>query len=141
MATFTVPGEPTGKARPIVTKSGYAFTPQKTVLYENLIKLEFERQCGSSMIPKPIPVELEVFAYYSIPKSASLKKQKLMRQGVIRPIRKPDTDNILKIVADSLNKIAYDDDSQIVRCSIEKYYGEEPRIIVGVREWRDEKPC
>ena len=141
MATFTVPGEPTGKARPIVTKSGYAFTPQKTVLYENLIKTEFERQCGDVMYPKPTQIELEVFAYYSIPKSASKKKQKLMRQGVIRPIRKPDTDNILKVVADSLNKIAYDDDSQIVRCSIEKLYGEEPRIIVGVREWKYEESC
>ena len=141
MATFTVPGEPTGKARPIVTKSGYAFTPQKTVLYENLIKLEFERQCGDAMYPKPTPIELEVFAYYSIPKSTSKKKQKLMRSGKIRPIKPCDIDNLIKCVSDALNGIAYDDDSQIVRCYGEKFYGEEPRIIVGVREWKDEKPC
>ena len=141
MATFTVPGEPTGKARPIVTKNGYAFTPQKTVLYENLVKLEYERQCGNVKYPKPKAVELEIFAYYTIPSSASKKRQNWMRNGKIRPIKKPDADNLCKIVADSLNGIAYDDDVQIARCYVEKFYGDDPRIIVGVRELSDEKSC
>ena len=47
---FTVPGEPSGKGRPRF--SGYtgangktyarAYTPNKTVMYENLVKLESE---------------------------------------------------------------------------------------------------
>ena len=134
MATFTVPGEPTGKARPIVTRSGHAYTPQKTVLYENLIKLEYGQQCGNMKYAKPKAVEMEIFAYYTIPSSASKKKQAEMRNGKIRPIKKPDADNLCKVVADSLNGIAYDDDAQIVKCTVEKYYGDDPRIIVGVRE-------
>ena len=142
MATFTVPGEPKGKARPIVAK-GHAFTPQKTVLYENLIKVEYERQCGDKMFVKPTPVELEVFAYYSIPKNTSKKKRKMMLEGKIRPIKPSDIDNVYKTVADALNGVAYDDDVQVVRCYAEKFYSDDPRIIVGVRELEeeDEKPC
>ncbi|MCM1007771.1 MAG: RusA family crossover junction endodeoxyribonuclease [Ruminococcus flavefaciens] len=46
----------------------------------------------------------------------------------LRPIKKPDADNVLKIIADSLNGIACHDDSQIVSCEIHKYYGEIPQF-------------
>ena len=32
-----------------------------------------------------------------------------MLEGVIRPSKKPDIDNVVKVIADSLNKIAYKD--------------------------------
>ena len=60
-------------------------------------------------------IELVVRAYKKEPKSVSKKKREAMLKGEIRPTKKPDWDNVGKIVADSLNNIAYDDDSQIVR--------------------------
>ena len=50
----------------------------------------------------------------------------------IRPTKKPDMDNILKIIADALNKVAYYDDKQIVECSIKKYYSNAPKVIVEI---------
>jgi Holliday junction resolvase RusA-like endonuclease len=124
---FTIPGEPTGKGRPRVTKFG-TFTPEKTVSYENLIKVTYPGKMLEGQL------EIEVQAYYSIPKSTSKKRRELMMLGEIRPTKKPDCDNVLKIIADALNKIAYNDDSQIVRAVVEKYYCENPRVEVELRE-------
>ena len=35
-------------------------------------------------------------------------------------MKKPDCDNVVKIVLDSLNKIAYDDDKQVVELTVLK---------------------
>ena len=48
--------------------------------------------------------------------------------------KKPDVDNLAKIVLDSLNKIAYDDDVQVCRLLVEKRYGETPQVLVRLSE-------
>ena len=48
--------------------------------------------------------------------------------------KKPDVDNLAKIVLDSLNKIAYDDDAQVCRLLVEKRYGETPQVLVRLSE-------
>lgn len=57
-----------------------------------------------------------------------------MRDKVIRPTKKPDMDNIIKIIADALNGIAYYDDSQIVDTAVRKFYSDEPRVVVKISE-------
>ena len=107
-----IPGEPMGKARPRVTKQGIAFTPKKTVNYETLVQEIYAVVHGNKRLEGQI--EAQIIAYFSIPKSASNKKRADMLSGKIRPTKKPDWDNIGKIICDSLNKLAYDDDSGIV---------------------------
>ncbi|WP_139353333.1 RusA family crossover junction endodeoxyribonuclease, partial [Clostridioides difficile] len=48
----------------------------------------------------------------------------------LRPNKKPDIDNVVKIIADSLNEIAYKDDTQIVEVVASKYYSDKPRVEV-----------
>jgi Holliday junction resolvase RusA-like endonuclease len=55
-----------------------------------------------------------------------------MEAGEIRPVKKPDVDNIIKVVADSLNQVAYRDDADLVKVSLEKFYGRQPRIEVEI---------
>ncbi len=128
-----IPGEAKGKARPrMSTKTGIAYTPRETVLYENWVK---ECYCISKYkkhLKGAIKAEIKV--YMSIPKSVSKKKREEMIEGKIRPTKKPDVDNIIKIILDSLNGLAYDDDKQIVDCSISKWYGENPRVEVILEE-------
>lgn len=133
MIHLTIPGEPQGKAR-ARTGKGFAFTPEKTVLYENLIKTIFAQEKCQRYEGDGIPLEMIIKAYYRIPKSASQKKYANMHSGVIRPTKKPDADNIMKVVADALNGIAYHDDTQIVRAIIEKWYSDEPRVEVIIKE-------
>lgn len=51
------------------------------------------------------------------------KRHQLMAQrGVLRPIVKPDVDNVTKAILDALNGIAFSDDRQIVQVTCEKWY-------------------
>ena len=106
-AKFTVYGEPKGKGRPrFNTKTGHAITPKDTVSYENLVKLEWQTAYGTESFPKEAMLDMRIKAYYRIPKSASKKKRAAMLAGEIRPTKKPDMDNVVKIIADSLNNLA-----------------------------------
>lgn len=137
---FTVLGEPQGKGRPKFSKRGdfaVTRTPDETVIYENLIQTEFLRQCGNVRFNDNDYLDMRIMAYYSIPSSASKKKRRMMIEKEIRPTKKPDADNIIKVVADSLNQVAYRDDSQIVDTMIRKYYSEQPRIEVVIQTTKE----
>jgi len=130
---FTIPGPPVGKARArTVTNHGktHSFTPDRTVLYENLVKLCFQEKRPNGWQPHEGPVELHVSAYFQIPKSTSKKDRERMLTGEIRPTKKPDGSNIEKVIEDALNGIAYIDDSQIVDEHAHKLYSETPEVRV-----------
>lgn len=129
MIKLRILGEPVAKARAKVTRWG-AYTPEKTVNYETLIQEIYMQEEREKLNGE---LEMQVIAYFSIPKNTSKKKLEEMLKGTIRPTKKPDLDNIIKIVGDALNKIAYDDDSQIVRVSAEKWYSDTPRVEIIVR--------
>ena len=76
---------------------------------------------------------------YAIPKSMTKKNRQLIEEGKLHPTKKPDLDNVAKIVLDSLNGIAYSDDSQIVKLNVEKHYSENPRVEVTLYEVDVEK--
>lgn len=134
---FTVYGEPKGKGRPRFARAtGHAVTPKDTVEYENLVRLEYEYQCRGQRFPDGAQLEMNVDAFYSIPKSASRKKRQLMIDRKIRPTKKPDSSNVLKAIEDALNNIAYKDDAQIVETRISRFYGEEPKVMVEIKEAR-----
>ena len=54
--------------------------------------------------------------------------------GCIYPTKKPDADNIAKIVLDALNGVAYTDDTQVINLSVQKRYGEVPEVKVEITE-------
>lgn len=135
-ARFVVYGEPQGKGRPKFSKVGdhvKTRTPDQTVIYENLIKTEYRSQCNGLQFPDQAQLDMRVMAFYQMPSSVSKKKRRQMLDQKIRPTKKPDADNILKVVADSLNQIAYRDDAQIVDTQVRKFYSDRPRIEVLIR--------
>lgn len=125
---FTVPGKPFGKQRPRVTRNGHAYTPKETVSYENLVRMSFVEKYPE-FIPTGSPVTLAVTAVFPIPQSWPKKKVKAALAGYICP-GKPDIDNVLKIIQDALNGIAYKDDAQIWNATITKSYAERPGVQV-----------
>lgn len=140
---FFVPGKPQGKARARTVRmpNGFtrSFTPDKTVLYENLIKscfIEAEaKQNGIFPLEAGTPVEMLITAYFKPPLSQSLKKQRMMLRNEIQPLKKPDMDNIVKVVADALNGLAYHDDTQICSLGATKVYSREEGLQVRIREY------
>ena len=137
MIYISIPGEAVGKGRPkFSTFNGHAvaYTPEKTVNFENLVKICYKQQCGEKPFDKDVQLKAVIIAYFAIPKATSKKKRELMLQGFIRPTKRPDLDNVVKACLDALNGIAYYDDSQIVELSVAKEYSEEPRTEVYIRE-------
>ncbi|MFR7934713.1 MAG: RusA family crossover junction endodeoxyribonuclease [Clostridium perfringens] len=116
-----VTGKIRGKARPRICR-GHAFTPKDTVQYEKLVRECYKQQDGRYIEG---PVKALIIAYYKIPKSYSKKRVQAIRDGLEKPTKKPDADNIGKIILDSLNGVAYKDDSEIIELSVIKRYTEE----------------
>ena len=130
---FDVPGDPQGKARARTVRNGartHSYTPENTVLYENLIKTEFLR-AGGRMIEADA-VEVGIIAVYGIPKRTSKKKRDAMISGHIFPAKKPDADNIAKVVCDALNGVAYADDKAVTKLFVLKEYGSEPKLSITI---------
>ena len=50
--------------------------------------------------------------------------------------KKPDIDNMIKLVLDAMNKIFYQDDAQIVELKCIKKYDPVPRTEVYIRQIR-----
>ena len=73
--------------------------------------------------------------YRSIPKSISKKKRVLMLENKIRPAKKPDLDNLIKGLKDSLKGVFFVDDAQIIEYlnGTGKYYSETPKVEIEVR--------
>ena len=141
MIKFTYHGEAVGKGRPRVARRGnyvHTYTPEKTRVFEEAIKFEFMAQ-NCEPLPvyaRDISLKATVTIGCSIPKSYSKKKYALCRDRVLTPNKKPDIDNILKAIFDSLNGICFADDSQIVQVYAEKLYSEEPFVEVEIDELR-----
>jgi len=132
---FEMIGDIVGKARPRMnTKTGRAYTPTNTKLYEYslrqsfIIKYPYFKQIESR-------VKVIIIAYFGIPKSTSKKKEAEMLQEIISPTKKPDADNIVKIVLDAMNKFAFKDDTQVTKLEIEKKYDKTPRIYIKIEEY------
>jgi Holliday junction resolvase RusA-like endonuclease len=122
-----VEGRIRGKQRPrFNTQNGKAFTPKDTITYENWIKCCYREQSGK-WLEGAIRARIEV--YYKIPKSYTKKRVQAIRDGLEMPLKKPDADNVAKIVLDSLNKIAFDDDAQVVELTVIKRWTEETERI------------
>jgi Holliday junction resolvase RusA-like endonuclease len=130
---FTVPGDPVGKQRPrFDSRSCRAYTPEKTVDYENLVGLMAGRSARGEVLHGPI--SMEVRAYFPIPKSVSMKRRKSLGGENSWHIKKPDLDNVVKAISDGSSGIAFRDDAQICRIIATKHYSEAPRVEVRLKE-------
>ena len=132
---FEVPGKITGKGRPRVnTTTAIAYTPAKTKEYEELVKQYFIIKYRK-INPLEGRIKIKITAYFSVPKNTSKKQEENMLNNTISPTKKPDIDNIAKIILDALNKLAFKDDNQITKLEIEKKYRTEEKISVKVEEY------
>lgn len=132
---FEVPGKITGKGRPRVNSyTGIVYTPTQTKDYECLIEQYFLLK-----YPRFKQIEqrakVSIIAYFDIPKSTKKSDIEGMLNNEISPTKKPDIDNIVKIVLDAMNKFAFKDDIQITKLEVEKKYSNEEKIVVKIEEY------
>lgn len=136
MTQFFVDGQPIGKGRPrFALKAGHVqvYTPPKSRHYERQIEKAY-KLAGGQMFPEDVPIKITVRIAVRIPGSVSRKKREAMRGGLLRPLTKPDTDNVIKSVLDGLNGVAFADDKQVTCLRAVKVYDDMPHITVTVDE-------
>ena len=132
---FEVPSKIIGKGRPRLNSyTGQVYTPTRTKDYESLVEQYFLLK-----YPKFKPLEgrlaVNIKAIFSIPKSTKKSDKDQMLENTISPTKKPDIDNIVKIILDAMNKFAFKDDTQITKLSVEKVYGAEEKVVVAIEEY------
>ena len=136
MLTYMVEGNPVGKGRPKFARRGNfvsTYTPTKTRDYETIIKEAAQKAMGASEVLET-PVTVAIYITVPIPSSYSKKRTQACLNGLERPIKQPDIDNIAKCFLDAMNEIVYKDDTQVLTLHITKVYGTVGMVEVMVQE-------
>lgn len=122
---FTIPGAPQPWSRARYNgKTGRFYKSDTEQNYRAKVVGYFRAAKGFELIG-PLAVELTFY----MPRPKTVKN--------VWACTRPDIDNLQKIIADSLNGLAYKDDCQIVNSIAQKIYhevGGEPRTVVRIWE-------
>lgn len=131
MINLEIIGKPQGKARArtyynFKLKKYLTYTPNQTVSYENWVKFNFLNNYKNFTIYKE-PLQVQIDCYFIKNKNNKTKY----------PTKKPDLDNIAKIILDSLNLLAYQDDKQVVKLNINKFWGDIDKVNIQIQPMED----
>ena len=79
------------------------------------------------------PCSIKYDAYFKTPSIFNSKEKMLAELGMIRPLSKPDFDNVEKKYSDMYTGNIWVDDSIVIESNFNKYYSELPRIEITLR--------
>ena len=119
---FIIPGEPISQGRPrFSTHGGFAraYDPKKSREGKAVVKLCAKEAVQQAQWSEPItgPIEMLVQFGIALPKSQYRKRTPVKRRW---RVKKPDIDNLMKLVKDACSSVVFLDDNQIVRIIGEK---------------------
>lgn len=113
-------------------------TPRPRTNYSNKVfyvsgalnnKKKFEKIVKSLNLPLiETPIIVDIKCYFPTPSSMSVLEKLVSEFGFIRPITKPDWDNVAKTYCDAIQSSLIKDDSLIIDGRCRKYYSVKPRI-------------
>lgn len=86
------------------------------------------------------PCKIECMSYLPISKSMNSVNKILAELGFIRPISKPDWDNLAKAYCDMIQGYLLEDDALIIEGISKKYYSIKPRVEITI-EWMESFDC
>ena len=119
-----IPVTPISQGRPrAYSLNGKArvYSPQKNRTYKEVVQI-FAMQSMKNKKATAMPLHVTISFFLEIPKSWTKEKKLAATVGKILPTSRPDIDNYIKAIFDSLNGIAFADDSQIVSMNAVKLY-------------------
>jgi Holliday junction resolvase RusA-like endonuclease len=111
-----VPGKPQQWSRASRGQNGPSFTPANVVQQMDRLHIAWERD-GKRRFPDDTPLQLHAGFFYERPKShyRTGKFTGILKDGLedVEPIGRPDIDNLVKLIGDTLGSHAFDDDSRV----------------------------
>lgn len=132
-----IPGDAVAQSRPHFAVHGghaVAFDRKESREYKAYARLLAVKAMKDTEPIREAPVRVAIDVTRRIPRSFSKKKTAMAMDGKIRPISKPDVDNVAKAILDSFKSVVWLDDSQVVELTVSKRYGEIPGAKVVVTE-------
>ncbi len=124
-------GPPRGKARPRNNpNSTFPYIDPNARKYDSQLRYAATQEMAGRT-PTAQPVRMLVEQRFPLLKGFSKKERAAALSGQMRPTKKPDADNTLKL-ADCLNKVVFVDDAQIVEATVSKIYSEHPGLTIIV---------
>jgi Holliday junction resolvase RusA-like endonuclease len=130
--TFEVPGDPVPQPRPRITTRGghgHAYVPATHAIHAYRQAIALAAKAAGATPTDRAPITLIVDLVFARPKS-HFRKSGLRDDAPVLP--RADCSNVLKGLEDSLNGVAWVDDSQVGRIVIEKSYGDAGRTTVRI---------
>lgn len=133
---FAIRGEPVGQSRPRFSfKTGHAYEERKSSDEKARIRAHVSEvvELNQWTTAHPdMPISIKIVSYRPIPSSKPMWFKEAARQGLVRPLTKPDCDNLIKLYLDAMNGLVYADDKQVSSVAYEAFYAEEPVTEVVV---------
>jgi Holliday junction resolvase RusA-like endonuclease len=131
MIKINIPVEPMGAVRMTQKGKFKNLRAQRYLSYKSHLQWQAKQQGKGKFFPSG---PLEVFIWFTMPIPDSYSKKKKSALIGEYHAKKTDTDNLVKGVFDSLNKILWQDDNQVSKVTAIKVYGEIPGIEVEVSD-------
>lgn len=125
------------KGRPRVTRTGRAYTPERTKEWEEFVAWEYKKaqaEGRANPLIESEPVRAFLGFFYQVPKSYSAKRRIACQNGSEAFTKHPDLDNLAKAILDALNGIAYKDDRQVVDLQCVKGYSDTESYVCIIIE-------
>lgn len=151
MIKIRIPIEPTGQMRPRRAKNGRMFKDPNQKRRESILLSYIIAAVKPENGYRPAigPVELNVLTVMRRPKShygTGRNSGKLKTSAPYFCETTPDFDNLFKQICDCMNRLVFHDDRQVVKASIVKRYGANPRWEIDLKrpvqpEWVESSVC
>lgn len=125
---------PRATPRPRINKTSQLFYVYGSDVNKKLFKKFIEKH-PHEMIITPMTFKTDI--YLPTPKSMSSHEQVLAEMGLIRPISKPDFDNVAKTYADMIQGTLIYDDALIIEGISKKFYSIKPRIEITIEYMKE----
>lgn len=133
MIKIVIPGTPVPLQRPRFA-NGRVYDPQEDLKQDLFWISKYQwpkNDLGMVYQPlKNLPISLTMTFYLPVPGSTPLKKKEALYGQFV--IKKPDLDNLVKMVCDYLIQVAYEDDNLVAEISAKKIYDKNPRTEIFI---------
>lgn len=124
MIEINVEIHPVAKERPRRSRNGHFYTPPKTAKFESMLATLIASNYDGGPLAGPLKLECTFV----------IQRPKTVKRDF--PFKKPDLDNYVKALMDSINLASciWTDDAQVVSLQAQKEYGPLGRIRFCVSE-------
>ena len=128
MIKFEIPGRPVPMPRPRFA-NGRTHNTKESTAAKDVVGILVKQAMGHR---KPYKGPVRLFCTFVTTYPSGMSKKARSAPGAWLNTKRPDVDNLVKLVMDGMNGIVYDDDAQVVDLSSKKIRGARNVTIVHV---------